>query len=232
VLPTVVEPLRADWANAQAAAVLLASEAAGLTGKPHDDKMAQARAELKQFHHQLCTLKVLDPACGSGNFLYVTLVLQAYGLEAGLSNDALLTHLVTLNAQRAAEEKAGKVRWLRPEFQNPAFKANSNLLLNQELLSPVSIGLQANLIPENDPKTEKNGKNGSKVSPNPWPGTLPAQVSAIAQLLASTGASMSLGDIEASFKGKGPWKKGLPRILETLEALGRARREGEGWRGL
>jgi hypothetical protein len=25
------------------------------------------------FHHRLCTLKVLDPACGSGNFLYVTL---------------------------------------------------------------------------------------------------------------------------------------------------------------
>ena len=30
-------------------------------------------------------------------------VLQAYGLEAGLSNDALLTYLVALNAQRAAE---------------------------------------------------------------------------------------------------------------------------------
>ena len=73
VLPTVVEPLRADWANVQAAAVLLASEAAELTGKAADDKMAQARAELKQFHHQLCTLRVLDPACGSGNFLYVTL---------------------------------------------------------------------------------------------------------------------------------------------------------------
>ena len=73
VLPTVVEPLRADWANVQAAAVLLASEAADLTGKAADDKMLEARAGLKQFHHQLCTLKVLDPACRSGNFLYVTL---------------------------------------------------------------------------------------------------------------------------------------------------------------
>ena len=73
VLPTVVEPLRADWANVQAAAVLLASEAAELTGKAFDDKMLEARAELKKFHHQLCTLRVLDPACGSGNFLYVTL---------------------------------------------------------------------------------------------------------------------------------------------------------------
>ena len=41
---------------------------------------------------------------------------------------------------------------------------------------------------------------------------------------------MSLSEIEASFKGQGPWKKGLPRILETLEVLGRARREGNDWR--
>jgi hypothetical protein len=65
---------------------------------------------------------------------------------------------------------------------------------------------------------------------------LPLQVSAIAQLLATAGAALSLSDIEASFKGKGPWKKGLPRILETLEALGRARRKEtrgiEGWRAL
>ena len=155
-------------------------------------------------------------------------VLQAYGLETGLSNDALLSHLVTLNAKRAAEEKTGKVRWLRPEFQNPAFKANSNLLLNQELLAHVPIGLQANLIPENHPKSAKNGKKDLPT----WPNTLPLQVSATAQLLASAGTALSLPEIEASFKGKGPWKKGLPRILETLEALGRARREGEGWRGI
>ena len=42
---------------------------------------------------------------------------------------------------------------------------------------------------------------------------------------------LPLAAIEAGFKGKGPWKKGLPRILETLEALGRARQEGGSWRG-
>ena len=63
VMPTVVQPLREDWANAQAAALLLASEG----------KLAEARAELKRFHHQLCSTRVLDPACGSGNFFYVTL---------------------------------------------------------------------------------------------------------------------------------------------------------------
>lgn len=28
---------------------------------------------MRAFHHRLCTVRVLDPACGSGNFLYVTL---------------------------------------------------------------------------------------------------------------------------------------------------------------
>jgi hypothetical protein len=73
VLPTVVEPLRADWANAQAAALLLVREADELEGRKREAKLDEARAELRRFHHQLCTTRVLDPACGSGNFLYVTL---------------------------------------------------------------------------------------------------------------------------------------------------------------
>jgi hypothetical protein len=63
VLPTVIEPLRAEWSDAQAAALTLAAE-----GK--DDEAVKA---LLRFHHRLCTVRVLDPACGSGNFLYVTL---------------------------------------------------------------------------------------------------------------------------------------------------------------
>jgi len=34
VLPTVIEPLRADWLMAQAAALVLAHEAAEMSGKP------------------------------------------------------------------------------------------------------------------------------------------------------------------------------------------------------
>ena len=67
----------------------------------------------------------------------------AYGLTPGQTGDALLTHLVSLNARRATEEKTGRIRWLRPAFQNPAFAAP---LLNQELLMPAGIGLQANLV--------------------------------------------------------------------------------------
>lgn len=63
VMPTVVEPLRAEWDAAKAAAVTL--DRAG--------KQNEAAAEVQKFHRRLCEVRVLDPACGSGNFLYVTL---------------------------------------------------------------------------------------------------------------------------------------------------------------
>jgi hypothetical protein len=45
------------------------------------------------------------------------LVAGAYGWQDNLSDDEILEKLVVLNAARAAEEKRGLVRWLRPEFQ-------------------------------------------------------------------------------------------------------------------
>lgn len=73
VLPTVVEPLRAIWADTQAAALLLANEAHGAIGPKRETKLKEAREVVRVFHHKLCTVRILDPACGSGNFLYVTL---------------------------------------------------------------------------------------------------------------------------------------------------------------
>jgi hypothetical protein len=63
VLPAVVEPLRDEWNAVQAAAA--AHEIIG------DE--AAARREVQTFHRRLCSLRVLDPACGTGNFLYVAL---------------------------------------------------------------------------------------------------------------------------------------------------------------
>jgi hypothetical protein len=45
-------------------------------------------------------------------------VFDAYGWPATLSDDEILGRLVALNYERAAEEKRGLIRWLRPEFQN------------------------------------------------------------------------------------------------------------------
>jgi hypothetical protein len=61
----------------------------------------------------------------------------------------------------------------------------------------------------------------------PWPATLPAQVAAVARLLAASPLPLSEAELAAArFTGKGPWKKRLPQIVDTLEALGRVRRQG------
>ena len=65
VNPTVIEPLRAQWKGVQVAALQLAEE----------DQPKKAIAAVEQFLYELGTIRVLDPACGSGNFLYVTLEL-------------------------------------------------------------------------------------------------------------------------------------------------------------
>ena len=62
-MPAVIEPLREEWDNVKATA--LGYDLAG------DRKKAVATVE--QFRDHLCGLKILDPACGSGNFLYVTM---------------------------------------------------------------------------------------------------------------------------------------------------------------
>ncbi|MEO8811924.1 MAG: DNA methyltransferase, partial [Caulobacteraceae bacterium] len=63
---TVMEPLRADWDAARAAAEDLQSRG----------NAPGAALELMAFHDQLTRTRVLDPACGTGNFLYVTLELM------------------------------------------------------------------------------------------------------------------------------------------------------------
>ena len=46
-------------------------------------------------------------------------VADAYGWPVDLPDDELLARLVALNAERAAEEAAGTIRWLRPDYQIP-----------------------------------------------------------------------------------------------------------------
>ena len=66
VIPTIIEPLRADWEEAL-------TRAHALEGAGQHQAALQA---IKDFHHRLCTTRVLDPACGTGNFLYVSLELM------------------------------------------------------------------------------------------------------------------------------------------------------------
>ncbi|MBA4806153.1 DNA methyltransferase [Brevundimonas sp.] len=61
--PTIMEPLRAEWEAVEAQAI-------GLYVK---GEVRDARRMVRDFHDQLCRIRVLDPACGTGNFLYVAM---------------------------------------------------------------------------------------------------------------------------------------------------------------
>jgi len=66
VEPTVVEPIREKWVAVQATVVQLEE-----AGKKKERE--QAVKVLLDFHSWMRSLRFLDPACGSGNFLYVTM---------------------------------------------------------------------------------------------------------------------------------------------------------------
>lgn len=66
VIPTVIEPLRNDWQEVLAR----------VDDLKRQGKNQEACKAVRAFHHQLATVRVLDPACGTGNFLYVSLELM------------------------------------------------------------------------------------------------------------------------------------------------------------
>lgn len=66
VIPTIIEPLRSDWEAVQARIRDLLEQG----------EEREALRAARRFHRQLCSTRVLDPACGTGNFLYVSLELM------------------------------------------------------------------------------------------------------------------------------------------------------------
>ena len=82
--PVIIKPLQAEWSEVE-------RKVGGLTLLEGQHDEAQARRLLQEFQSRLSSLKVLDPACGSGNFLYVALR-QLHDLEK-----AVLTLAADLN---------------------------------------------------------------------------------------------------------------------------------------
>jgi hypothetical protein len=127
-------------------------------------------------------------------------------------DDALLERLVALNAERSAEEQRGLIRWLRPEFQIPASGQPQTQPAEQ---LEIDTGEEAAVA----------AKPGER---RPWPVTLPEQVKAVAEVLTAARAPLADDAIAACFTGRGPWKKRLPQIIDTLVAVGRVRRRKDG----
>ena len=102
VRPVIMEPLEAEWAEALARMTALVEKAPkqtkdkllrGAELAKRTKALAEAEAIHKAFIEQLSAFRVLDPACGSGNFLYVALrALKDIEHRANLDAEALGLH--------------------------------------------------------------------------------------------------------------------------------------------
>ncbi|MEP0643690.1 DNA methyltransferase [Parasphingorhabdus sp.] len=136
------------------------------------------------------------------------LVAQAYGWGAdhaagALTNEEILSRLLALNKERVAEEARGLIRYPRPEYQDPGYKAPFN--------EAMDFGEATSVLPDNT---------------IPWPKSLPEQVRAVQGILTQAGTPLAPQDIARSFKGK---RAATVRpVLDALTGIGMARRLKDG----
>ena len=151
-------------------------------------------------------------------------VLEAYGWVPGLDgpfpladrlaeNNAhaeaieqeILSRLVALNHERAAEEQRGHIRYLRPDYQAPDQVSGSKSQVSSE--SP---------LPLEDVELETTHL---KLETQVWPAELPAQVTVLRRLLPAHGPDAET--LSACFGRKNKKRTDqITAILATLRALG------------
>jgi transposase len=145
-------------------------------------------------------------------------VFEAYGWPATFTDEEILERLVALNAERAAEEKRGLIRWLRPEFQAPKPTAKSRAASSK----------QQELVPSNPRPSTLDSQIptlGSRPSKTQWPKTLTEQVQAIRTLIRTHGAATNPDALAKHFKGAR--KDKIAEILDALKTLGQVRQSNE-----
>ncbi|MCA3303429.1 MAG: class I SAM-dependent DNA methyltransferase, partial [Roseomonas sp.] len=88
---TITRPLLAEWAGVKASiAAALEREAAAQNTRAKNKAGAEASGAYKGFLDRLRAFRVLDPACGSGNFLYLALLaLKDLEVRASVEAEAL-----------------------------------------------------------------------------------------------------------------------------------------------
>lgn len=140
------------------------------------------------------------------------LVFEAYGWPADLSDEQILEKLVALNKERAAEEKAGTIRWLRPDYQIPRFGSDAErarLAEEKRQARELQRATQGSLALDDDLQEMKPRFPTSNEL---------EETAAVMRVLASAAAPLSVPDIARTFaQGKAIEK----RVELTVSALAR-----------
>jgi len=169
--PVIIEPLEAKWSNIlpklenhlaneiklrkQASKTRAAAKSGALTRKANDAKKAAGKLHSDYIEH-LARFRVLDPACGSGNFLYLSLkALKDIEHKANIEAEALglprgfprvgPENVLGIEINPYAAELArvsiwiGEIQWMRENgfdaSRNPILKPLNNIECRDALLN-------------------------------------------------------------------------------------------------
>lgn len=160
VNPVIVDPLKAEWAavRAQIETLLAQAETKGRMGTS-DAATRKATALKDAFKERLRNFRILDPACGSGNFLYLALAelkslelavnVEAEALGIGLASEVPLTgpeNLLGIELNPYAAELArvsvwiGDIQWSRRNgfepARNPILRTLNTIECRDAVLAP------------------------------------------------------------------------------------------------
>jgi hypothetical protein len=137
------------------------------------------------------------------------LVFQAYGWPADLTDEEILERLVALNAERAKEEAAGHVRWLRPDYQIPRFAKGATAKTGEMDLGRNIVALDRSL-PD-------------------FPKDRYEQPLAVEHLLLSAGRPMDAAELARGFRRGGKRiEERIEQVLTTLARYGHISDVGDG----
>ncbi|MGX7741059.1 class I SAM-dependent DNA methyltransferase [Rhodopseudomonas parapalustris] len=131
-------------------------------------------------------------------------VAEAYGWPADLSDDEILARLVALNKERAAEEKRGLVRWLRPDYQIPRFAKGVDQQAAKEEGAQIAATLDL-------------GQTQQKPS---FPAGAVEQTAAVFAALAAAAAPLDAKSLAAQFRRTKSTEKKVADVLASLARLG------------
>jgi hypothetical protein len=126
------------------------------------------------------------------------------GPEQAAAEQELLSRLVALNQQRAAEERRGQVRWLRPEFQLPRLRHK---------------------LPDGDQLAAAYAEPAPAAGQPAWPKDGMQQIRVVHDVLAAADGPVSPDQVARAFSGRLSPKRRqrVEQVLQTLAATGAAR---------
>lgn len=167
--PVIIRPLMSEWADVRGKIEDALAKAAKAKGGARTKAEGEARRLQAEWHERLRSFRVLDPACGSGNFLYLSLLaLKDIEHRTNLEAEALSPTLavqfpnsgpenvmgIELNPYAAELARVsvwiGEIQWMRRNgfeaAKNPILRSLGNIenrdavLVTDEHGNPVSDG--------------------------------------------------------------------------------------------